>query len=149
MVCLLCLVLGCGAGSNAGGGGGGGGGSAPTSLTLSTSAVKAPFGSPVTFTATVNSSAPATGFINIFDVGRVNSIATIILMNNSGNTGSVQLGLGVGTHVITAQYTGDYGNLPSSTKGSINQVITGTVPVSIGGTEFAINHSISGSVTIQ
>jgi hypothetical protein len=147
MVCLLCLVLGCGAGSNAGGGGGGGG-SAPTSLTLSTSAIKVPFGSPLTFTATVNSSVPATGFVNIFEVGR-GSVASIILTNNSGNTGSVQLGLAVGTHVITAQYSGDYGNLPSSTKGSINQVITGTAPVYIDGTELTIDHTIVASVTIQ
>ncbi len=151
MVCLLCLVLGCGAGNGGaggGGGGGGGGGQSSTSLTLSTSAVKMPYGTTVSFTATVYSSKPVTGTINIFDSSvSTNGLASALVVNG---TATFQINyLTVGTHVISAQYAGDSNNQPSSTIGSINQVITGTTSIFVNGTSPNLFNSTPINVTIQ
>jgi len=59
------------------------------------------------------------------------------------------IGLSIGTHVITASYSGDSNNLPSSTNGSLNQVITGTAPLVIFGTTGGLTHQTSALVTVQ
>jgi hypothetical protein len=157
MACLLCLVLGCGTGGGSGTGGGGGGGSGggggpvATSLTLTTSALKLQFGATVTFTATVNSTQTATGTVSLLDQ------ALMIDVGAPFTTGPVVNGtaifqvsnLPVGTNTITAVYSGDPENQASQTKGSINEVITGTVQILVTGTTSNVMHNTFLNATIQ
>lgn len=116
-----------------------------TTLTISTASLKVPFGSNVTLTATVNSTLPVTGGVYFYDYGR--GIASASLVNGTGTT---QIStLMIGTHFITAQYFGDSNNQPSTTSGSINQVITGTTLIYIYGTTSILQHYATSDVTIQ
>jgi Big-like domain-containing protein len=158
MVFLLALVLGCGATGGAAGGGGGGGnggggsGMTPTSITLSTSALKVPYGANLTFTVNVkslNSSQPATGTADLWD-SSISSSAGLAASIVSNGIATFQISyLSVGTHVISAQYYGDGRNQASKTNGSINVVITGTAPVFVQGTTSILTHNIPINVTIQ
>ena len=144
MAGLLCLVLSCG--SSGGGGGGGGGGSAATTVTLTTSSVKAQSGTPITLTATVHSTNPATGYVYFYD----NSLGTNIQGVAVNGVATVQVTeVLIGTHMFSAQYNGDANNQPSQTSGSINQVITGTGQLSLNGTGLGYSHSSTMSLTIQ
>jgi hypothetical protein len=141
---LLCLVLSCG--SSSAGGGGGGGGPTPTSLTLATSSVKVQSGTPLTLTATVHSTNPVTGYVYFND----NSLGTDIQGVPINGVASVQVTeVLVGTHVMSAQYSGDPNNQPSQTNGSINQIIIGTGQLSVNGTGLGYSHSSTINVTIQ
>jgi hypothetical protein len=142
MICLLLLAIGCSSGNSAGGGGGG---PVPTTLTLSTTSTRVLSGGTVMMTATVNSSKPVTGTVTLSEPGL--TLATAPLING---TAPIQLiGLPVGTHVITAQYSGDANNLPSQTNGSISEVITGTVTISLQASTGTLVHNTSLPVTIQ
>jgi hypothetical protein len=150
-ICLLCLVLGCGTSSGGGGGNGGGGGggnaSVPTSLTFGTSALKQAAGTNVTFTATVKSTStqPITGVVQFLDSGSVFDSASVV----NGTAVLTYNGLVVGTHVISAQYSGDVNNQASRTSGAIDQVITGTAYVVISGSSAGNIHAAQINVTIQ
>jgi hypothetical protein len=159
MVGLLLISLSCGSGSAStsgvilgacvcgGGNGGGGGGSNPVSstLTLATSAVKVPLGTNLILTATVHSTMPATGSVAILDGGSQITGAQVL---NGTATATISI-LSVGTHVITAQYSGDANNFPSTTMGSLNQVITGTGLLNLSGNTSTITHWTSINVIIQ
>jgi hypothetical protein len=151
MVCLLCLVVGCGGASiggssGNGGGGNGGGGLVPTSLIISTSSIKVPYGTNATIRATVNSTKPVTGSVQISDTSG-NTGTTISLVNGTGTT---QLGFfGVGIHMLTGQYSGDANNLPSSTNGAISQVVTGTNQMYVSGSTSILSRETPLTVTIQ
>jgi hypothetical protein len=142
MVGLLFMVLSCGSS----GGGGGGGGPVATTLTLTTSSVKVQSGTTFTLTGTVHSTNPVTGYVYFMDSTLntnfqgvpVNGVATVQLAE-----------VLVGTHVMSAQYSGDPNNQPSQTNGSINQVITGTGQLSVNGTGLGYSHSSTINVTIQ
>jgi Bacterial Ig-like domain (group 3) len=144
MAGLLLLVLSCG--SSGGGGGGGGGGGAATTLTLTTSIVKAQAGTTFTLTATVHSTNPVSGYVYFFD----NTLNTDIQGVPVNGVSTVQLNeVLIGTHVMTAQYSGDANNQASQTTGSINQVITGTGQLLVNATGVAFSHSSTINVTIQ
>ncbi|HXP82168.1 MAG TPA: Ig-like domain repeat protein [Verrucomicrobiae bacterium] len=152
MICLLCVVLGCGAGNSGAGGGGGGGGGvglSPTSVTLSTSSVKAPNGTDVVFTVTVNSSKALSGTIDLWDtsVSTGAGLASAFVVNGSA---TIHINyLQVGTHVISADYSGDANNQPSKTSGSINVAITGLTVVFVQGATNSLTHSMPINVTLE
>ena len=152
MICLLCVVLGCGAGNSGGGGGGGGGGGvglSPTSVTLSTSSVKAPNGTDVVFTVTVNSSKALSGTVDLWDtsVSTGAGLASAFVVNGSA---TIHINyLQVGTHVISADYSGDANNQPSKTSGSINVAITGLTVVFVQGATNSLTHSMPINVTLE
>ncbi len=142
LVGFLCLVLGCGTGTS---GGGGVVPPSPTSVMLSTSAVKVPAGTNLTFTASVNSSSPATGAVTLLDGGAPLTSATVV-----NGTATFQLTyLAIGTHMINAQYGGDSKNQSSKTSGSINQVITGSTQVYFIASSTQISRTTQITVTIQ
>ena len=153
---LLCLALGCGAGGTGTtgggtGGGGGGGGNSPvaTSLSLATSSVKVAAGTTVTFTATL-SSAVSSGALPSGEVSFIDSGTVIGVSGFTGNTstwsGSFQ---SVGTHVISAGFSGDPHYQASQTHGSINQVVTGLATVIVTANSTSVSHSTQINVTIQ
>ena len=154
---LLCLALGCGAGSSgagAGVGGGGGGGGTPppvaTSLSLATSSVKVASGTNVTFTATLSSATSGTplpsGQVTFIDSGTFLGSTGFFGGNTATWTANFQT---VGTHVISAGFSGDPKYLASQTHGSINQVVTGTGSVILEASSPSVSHSVQFSVTIQ
>jgi hypothetical protein len=142
---LGALTVSCTAG---GGAGGTGGGQVATSLSLVTSAIKAPSTTPPTIQARVNSSRPVTGLVLFYDAG--NNVNTAAVLPDG--TASFQLAGNSalpGTHVITASYSGDSNNMSSKTNGALNQVITGTTYMGVSGTTGGLTESASFSVTIQ
>jgi autotransporter-associated beta strand protein len=102
----------------------------PPAVTLTSSPNAAVFGQPVTFTATVTPTPPATGA----PTGVVNfTEGTTILgtgtLDASGvATFTTTTPLAVGTHVITAVYTGDRNFMPS-TSPSLSQTVTRVTPL--------------------
>lgn len=142
MAGLLFLVLSCGSS----GGGGGGGGQVPTTLTLTTSSVKVAAGTSFTLTATVHSTNSVTGTVSFND----NTLGTNIQGVPVNGVATVQLNeMLIGTHMMSAQYSGDQNNNSSQTNGSISQVITGTGQLFVNATGFASSHSSTVNVTIQ
>jgi Bacterial Ig-like domain (group 3) len=94
-----------------------------TATALTSSLAPSTFGQPVTFTATVIPSSGTTGTVQFFD--GVNSLGTVAL--SGGNASLTTAALAVGTHFITASYSGDT-NFTSSTSSSLTQtVVAGTV----------------------
>jgi hypothetical protein len=144
LFCAGCLLLGCGSTSGSSGGGGIVGKS--TSLTLSTSGVKAPSGASVTLTAVVTSANTVSGTITFID-SVAGTLAVVAVTN--GQAAAQISNLSVGTHTISASYSGDVTDYPSNSNGAINQVITGTAQVTISGTTSTLTNSASFNVTIQ
>jgi hypothetical protein len=94
---------------------------ASTATALTSSLDPSVFGQPVTFTATVTPSGP-TGSVQFSD--GVNSLATVTV---SGGTASFTTStLAVGTHFITATYSGD-ANFTGSTSSSLTQAVSASV----------------------
>jgi len=102
------------------------GGSTPsaTTTTLATSGTPALAGSTVTLTATVAGVAP-TGTVNFKDGGTTMSGCGAVAVTGSGNSRNATCAtntLAVGVHSISASYSGDGGNL-ASTSSTLSQVI--------------------------
>jgi Pro-kumamolisin, activation domain/Bacterial Ig-like domain (group 3) len=143
---MASIAIGCGGGSSGGGGGGGTVTPAATSITLTTPSTKAPNTSPPAITAKVTSSNTATGTVTFLDQGT--ALGTV----NLGADGTAPIsmaGLPIGTHVITASYSGDAKNLSSKTNGALNQVITGSTTLFVIGTTGGLTNLTSIAVTIQ
>ena len=152
VLCLTSFAIGCGGGGGSGGGGGGGGGGAvPTSITLATSAAKMPSGvGSFTLTATVSSTKPITGTVNIFQgsVGVGGSgVAPPITVVNGRASATVTNYFAPGTYSFWAQYTGDTNNLPSQSTTDVQEVITGTAFASYVGQTGQLTHQ--GRITIN
>lgn len=91
----------------------------PTTTGLASSQNPSTYGQPVTFTATVTSSGPTpTGKVYFKD--GTTGIGTVVL--NGGLATLTKSKLAVGTHAITAQYSGDNYNA-KSTSAVLNQVV--------------------------
>ena len=97
---------------------------APTTTAVISSDNPTTFGQPVTFTATVTGPSPLTGTVHSRDDGQtiVGCVASPLAVDQAQcviNT------LGVGTHAITAEYSGD-GNHLASTSPALTQTVTVT-----------------------
>ena len=150
MVSLLFFALGCGGGSGGtgGGGGGGGGGGTPqsTSITLTTSNAKVAQNTQFLITATVTSSKPLTGTVTFYNFGSP-IVSGIPLTNGQAQTGSGYIN-NPGLYQITAAYSGDANNLPS-TSAALTQVITGTFPVTLQGSTGGDVHYLQLTLGVQ
>ena len=112
---------------------------ASTTLTISESPSQAQFAQPVRFTASLQLSGnnPATGTITFYD--GATSLGTISV---SGNAASLSVStLTVGTHAISAQYSGDSNFLSSSGNATETIIPCSTTVVLTAG----INPSVYGS----
>ena len=94
---------------------------ASTTLTLTSSVNPSPLDSAVTFTAAVTpqNSGQASGIVTFQDGGT--TVASSAVSNNSASL--TTNGLAVGTHYITAVYSGD-SNFTGSTSNTVSQVVT-------------------------
>ena len=142
MVCVSSCVLGCG-----GGGGGSGGGPVPTSTTLLSNNLRAPFGTPVTFTVTVKPNGPATpsGLVQLYDNGQAFLSAVKV---NAGIATFQATTLPVGVHNLSAQYLGD-ATTQGSTSAPIMQVITGQIALQISGVSGATTEVVNFNVVVN
>ena len=142
MLALLCFVAsspGCGSGN-------GTPGMSKTLVELSSSAAKVASGSAVGLTATVltNGSSP-TGTVSFFD-GTVAVGDPVQLTNGAATLQTTALG--VGTHALTANYSGDK-NDDGATSSPFNQVITGSTGLQVTASAGAVVHAVSLTVVVQ
>jgi hypothetical protein len=154
LVCLLYFVLGCGGagggGGTGGGGGGGGGGGAQnaTGMSLITSNGKVAYNdAQLAITATVTGGKSLSGTITFYDGGVVLGSFPVTSAQPSAQIGSSYL-LELGVHQITAKYSGDANNLPSSSS-SLTQIITGSFPVTLQGNTGSDFRFIQVNVGVQ
>jgi len=150
LVCLVSFGQGCGGGGgSSGGGGGGGGGTTPhaTSVSLTTSNAKVNQNDPLTITATVSGGQTISGTVTFYDYGvQLTNALPVTTAQPQVQIGSGSLVLGV--HQLTAKYSGDSNNLPSTSQ-SIGQTVTGTLSDSIGAQTGVISHSVSVTIGVQ
>jgi Pro-kumamolisin, activation domain/Bacterial Ig-like domain (group 3) len=141
---VIVAALGCGGGSTTVGGGGTTQVPAvPTSIAITLSSNKVPQNGSISATATVTSSKPLTGTITFLDaVG-----STILPITNGAAQAQITFS-SVGIDHISAQYSGDALNLPS-TSASVMAVVTGSGSVIVTGTTGPLSHSAAVTVTIQ
>jgi hypothetical protein len=143
LTCVVAFALGCG--------GGGGGGIAPppqlatTTTVVSSPTAKVPAETPVTFTATVTSSRALSGTVTFYSDG---STLTPPLSLVNGSVQTEMTLASPGTMAVTAQYSGDTNNLPS-TSGTFYQVTTGNTSFLVNSQTGIAFHQVRVNVTIQ
>jgi Bacterial Ig-like domain (group 3) len=121
----------------------------PTTTTLTSSVNPASFGQNVVFTATVSSAlgAPA-GNVNFYDGGTL--LGTGILSGGIATLGTTRLA--VGTHSITANYTGNSAtNFQASTSAVLNEFVgypTKTV-LTTSGSPSLVNQPVTFTATVS
>ena len=153
-VCVISLVLGCsGGGSSGGSGNGGGGGTQPTAqptaqptvTTLTTSAAKVAQYSQLILTATVSGTGTPTGAVSFYMSGAYVGQAFMV-----GNTASVTTNstYNPGIYSLTAQYSGDSLNNPS-TSATVSEAVTGSTTAYVQGQTSTIVHLANVTITIQ
>jgi hypothetical protein len=86
-----------------------------------------------------------TGYVSFQD--SASGLPTVPVVNGTATAQAITSS--VGTHMITAQYSGDTNNQFSQTSGSINQVITGTAQLTVFATGKGWPHNSTINVTIQ
>ena len=138
LLCIVTFALGCGGGASStttgvgGNSGGAGGGSSaspvPTSIALVTSNAKVAQSQPFLITATVTSTKPLTGNVTFYNFGV--PIAGFPISNGEAQVGGPGYINNIGLYQITASYSGDANNQPS-TSSALTQVITGTFPTTL------------------
>lgn len=138
------LLNSCGGG---GGGNSGGGGPNPVASTTSlmVSAPKVPQGTMLTLTASVATSGTATGNVTFFS--GTNPIGGPVAVSN----GSAQIqtsALALGTHSLTARYSGDGQHL-SSASGAVRTAVTGSTQLQVGVSAGGVQKNVAISVTLQ
>jgi hypothetical protein len=128
--------------------------SGASGTTVATSLTPSTVGSSVTFTATVTGSAP-TGTVNFKDGANSLSGCSAVSLTGSGNVRSAACAtsvLSVGTHSMTAAYSGDANNA-SSTSGTLSQVVnkaassdalTSSTNPAMAGTSVSFTSSVTG-----
>lgn len=118
------------------------GGPSPTTTTVVSSLNPSTFGQSVTFTATVAGGTAPTGTVQFKD-GATNLGAPVML---TGTTATfTTAALSVGTHPITAVYSGDSSNGGSSSP-AVSQVVNGAAP---GATTTSVVSSLNPSMVGQ
>lgn len=122
LVCAVSFALGCGGGA----GGGGGNVLAATTTQMTVSADKVVSGTAFTFTVSVAGGNPQ-GSVQLFDNGLV--VGTPATVSGGKATPTVPA-LSVGTHSISAHYSGD-ASTQASQSGALNLAVTGNTTVAI------------------
>lgn len=125
---------------------------APTTTALTSSPSPSVFGQAVTFTATVTPNAPATGTPTgtvTFSEGQTTLCSAVVLVG--GSTDCATAALSVGTHSVTAVYSGDanYVTSTSSPRSQIvNKAATTTTMTSSPGSPSASGQSVTFTAAI-
>ncbi len=144
LLCVLGVSYGCGGGSSAGGGGG----PAPTSLSMSASATKVATGQNVILLINLTSTRTAGGFVHFTDLTTKTDLGSTFILNGQGGA-PVNVSLPLGTHAITASYSGDGNNAPSSLQTPLAITWTGSTQMLVTGATGSDVHGSSFTVTIN
>ena len=116
-----------------------------TTTTISGTTPKVSQGSSAPLTATVTASDTVTGALTFATAGFQLS-GPYTLVNDSAQT--LIPNLSVGTTPVTATYSGDVNNKPSSSA-PFNQVVTGSTSFAVSANTGVNNHQIGLTATIQ
>jgi len=117
-----------------------------TQMSISSSNTKVASGSSLTLQATILATHKLKGTVAFFDgnsqigdaVIPVNGVATV-------QTSS----LAVGTHAITAKYSGDSDNSASTSSNTLEQTVTGSFNLTVNAASGSITHTLTIPVTLQ
>jgi len=147
LICVLSFALGCG-----GGNGGGGGGPVATTTQLTVSTTKVAANGMITVSATVTGGTP-TGTVQFFVDGTAVGNAAPL---TGGSTGNITVTAAnapaflpiVGTHTVTAHYSGSATTMASQS-GTLNVAVTGTTQLAITGTSGGTTANGMVSLTIN
>jgi hypothetical protein len=111
-------------------------------VALTSANTKTASGSAVDLTATLSSNNKTTGTVTFYD--GTTSIGTSTNLSNGVATLSTT-SLSVGTHALTAVYSGDSNNLASGSSSTLEQAVTGTFTLTVNAT----SGSLSQASTVQ
>jgi hypothetical protein len=144
LVCVISLALGCGGGNN---GGGGGPVASHTSISVASSKVASTSpGFSFTISVTGGTTTP-TGMVQLFDGAAM--LGNAVAVNNNGTaTIGILPPSGVGTHTISAHYTGDAGHMASAS-GNLNCTVTGTTTLTVSGASGSNTVNAAFSITVN
>ncbi len=122
-----------------------------TSTTVATSLTPSTVGASVTFTATVTGTAP-TGTVNFKDGATSIAGCAAVALAGSGNARTATCAtaaLAAGTHSITASYSGNAGNL-ASTSAALSQVVkaTSSTGLASSGTPSVVGASVTFTASV-
>jgi hypothetical protein len=122
------------------------GGATATTLVVTSANTKVASGSAVTLQATVTSTSKLTGTVTFYDGGTAIGTASTV----TNNVATLETSsLAVGTHAITAKYSGDSHNLASQSGDVLNQTITGQFTLTLNATAGTSSHPIMVAATLQ
>ncbi|MDE1155962.1 MAG: Ig-like domain repeat protein [Acidobacteriaceae bacterium] len=116
-----------------------------TVLTLSSANTKIASGGTVSLIATVSGTDRPNGTVTFYDAGK--SIGTANLSGDSALFTTTTLA--VGTHAITAAFSGDEHSTSSASSNTVEQTVTGTFNLTVAATAGTATHSITVPVTLQ
>jgi hypothetical protein len=122
------------------------GSSHASQLSLTTSKVKAPEGSAVTFSAAISADHALGGTVDFFDNGNPLAQGVPVQVGRATFTTST---LVLGTHPITASYSGDGSTHAATTTTPLNQVITGSSQLQVTATSGNVTHTIQVQFTLN
>jgi subtilase family serine protease len=124
----------------------GGSSAKATNLVVTSANSKVASGSPMSFEATITSANNPTGTVTFYDGGT--EIGTPSAVDSSVAVLNIST-LAVGTHAITAKYSGDSNNLASQSGDVLNQTVTGSFTLVINATAGTVSHPITVPATLQ
>jgi hypothetical protein len=147
IISAISLALGCSSSSSTSGGGGGGTQPSvkPTSTSVLSSAAKVATQTQVTFTATITGSNTPTGSVNFVANGNINLGSANLNGNTAGLTTTIAF---PGIYTVTALYSGDALNNPSTSVG-LAQAVTGSTVMDVEGQTSTLTHFANVTVTVQ
>jgi large repetitive protein len=126
----------------------GGGHSGPTStlVVVGSTQSKVASGSSVTFTAQVSQGGKTpTGTVSFFD--GATALGNPVTINDGGATLPVN-NLAVGTHLITAKYSGDSDH-SASVSSAYYEAVTGTTTLQVVAASGSVSHTLNVKLTVQ
>jgi hypothetical protein len=117
----------------------------PTTMTLTSSNTKVVSGTSVTLQAGVQSDNPLKGNV-VFSNGST-VLGTVVPVNG---VATLQVSsLSVGTHAITAKYSGDGATSASASSDVLEQTVTGTFTLVVNATSGTLSHTVNVPITLQ
>jgi len=114
-------------------------------LSVTSSNTKVASGAPVQLNAQVNGTTNVTGTVTFYDAGTAIGTSTLAF-----GVGRLTIStLTVGTHAITASYSGDNNNTSSKSTDVLNQTVTGTFNLTVSAAAGTSSHTVMIPTSLQ
>jgi hypothetical protein len=124
----------------------GGSSAKATNLVITSANTKVASGSAVSLQASITSANNPTGTVTFYDGGTaIGSPSTVANHSATLNISS----LAVGTHAITAKYSGDGNNLASQSSDVLNQAVTGQFTLTVNASSGTLSQTLTVPATLQ